>query len=449
LMEQMIGYTQEEISGKTSLELQIIQPSDRIRIIELVKKEQKISGMGLFLYPKNKQPIDCLIYSQLVTISSKNILLSVFSNITELKKQQAEIKLLSSALSQTANAIIITNLKGEIEYVNSSLLELTGYHETELLGKQPSIFKSDFFDTNYYKNLWETILGGNKWIGEFYNRKRNNTYFWDSTTISPIYNESGEMIKFIAIKEDITEKKQQQVILQKSEKRLHELNATKDKFFSIIAHDLMNPFNAMMGFTNLMIESIHSKEYNLSLNYASIIDQSSKRIYELLQNLLIWSKSQSGIITINPSPVKVIELIMNSTNVLRSLAKKKNIDFEILIDEKDTVCVDQNMIETVLRNMITNAIKFSNANDKIKISVRNFGDHLLFSISDNGIGMNEMTVKELFRLEKSSSPNKVKNEIGTGLGMIISHEFISLHKGKIWVESELGKGSNFYFTIPN
>lgn len=448
-MEELSGYSRNELIGKTILELNTLDKEERLDILDLIKTQNRIDGKGILINTKDNRTLRCLLYSIKETIQGKTVLLSIISELTEFLEQQEKLNLLYSALSQSANAVVITNTDGEIEYVNSSTINLTGYSREELLGAKTSLFKGTLNPIEFYTDLWDTILRGEKWTGEFHNRKKNGEYFWDLTTITPIYNEYGKLHKFIAIKEDITEKKLQQETLKASEEKLRLLNSTKDKFFSIIAHDLMNPFNAILGFTQLLIDSINEQSNETSLQYASIIDQSSQRIYELLQNLLLWSRAQNGKMNFNPVSVGIVELMMNSINVLKNVAAKKGISIELKIDHNEVIFADQNMLNSVLMNLIQNAIKFTNNGGTITIQVTKDKTNYLFCIQDSGIGMDKNLIDNLFKIEQTVTRNGTLGEHGTGLGLIACAEFVHAHNGDIWVESEIGKGSKFYFTIPN
>jgi two-component system, sensor histidine kinase and response regulator len=359
-----------------------------------------------------------------------------------------EIKKLLVAIEQSANTVMITNDKAEIEYVNPYFTQLTGYETSEVIGKNPKFQKSGFHSIEFYNELWETIKKGEKWIGEFYNRKKNGDFYWESATISPITDSNGHITNFIAIKEDITERKQQQDALKESETKLKELNATKDKFFSIIAHDMMNPVHALVGFSGLAVEAVSNRDFDRSLKYTIMIDQLSTQISDLFQNLLLWSRAQTGTIQFQPKLLNVYELINDSINILISLALKKDISIKVVADKNLMYLLDRNMVGTIVRNLIQNAIKFSYPTNTVVIQVTKEEKHVLFSVSDNGTGMPAKVLNNLFRIDNAYSAKGTGNETGTGLGLVICKEFITLHKGEIWAESEPGKGSRFYFTIP-
>jgi PAS domain S-box-containing protein len=453
-MELISGYPKRKLIGNSSLELNLINPQTRNRIYRELSENQQLVGIDIQLKQDSGKKIDCLAYMQVIEIRGIEILASVFVDITALKKQEHEIKILSSALDQTSNAIAITNLKGIIEYINPSFVKLTEYQHDELIGKTPSLLKSGIHPAEFYKELWNTIESGKTWKGIFYNRKKNGDFFWDETTISPVYNEKGDLEKYIAVKEDITNRTKKEEQLKRSESKLKELNSTKDKFFSIIAHDLMNPFNALLGFTRLLTESIKEDNKTESLSFSIFIEQTSLKIYDLLQNLLIWSKSQSKKIVFSPTKTNAVELVMNSIGVLKSEAVNKGIDLVVEIQQNETILVDQNIISVVIRNLVSNAIKFSPNNSKVIINFTKQDQEYLFKIIDYGVGIKPEQKAELFKLEKEKLDEKDSvSKLGFGLGLILCHEFIELHQGRIWVESNTEKedgvvGSTFFFTIP-
>jgi PAS domain S-box-containing protein len=374
--------------------------------------------------------------------------MSNFSINEDSQITQLELKKLLVAIEQSANTILITNDKAEIEYVNPYFTQLTGYKTDEVIGKNPRLQKSGFHDHNFYEQLWSTISKGEKWVGEFYNKKKNGDFYWESATISPITDNNGKITNYLAVKEDITERKLQQKALEQSELKLKELNATKDKFFSIIAHDMMNPVNALLGFSSLALESISNMDFEKSLKYTSMIDQLSNQISGLFQNLLLWSRAQSGNIRFQPVQTNISELITESISILVPMAQKKEISISVSASENLSCNLDRNMIETVVRNLVQNAIKFSYPHNMIKITAEEVENKILISIVDHGTGMSPSVLNNLFSIDKAQSQKGTENESGTGLGLIVCKEFIHLHKGEIRVISEPEKGSTFFISLP-
>jgi signal transduction histidine kinase len=230
---------------------------------------------------------------------------------------------------------------------------------------------------------------------------------------------------------------------------LHELNASKDKFFSIIAHDLKNPFNSIIGFSELQKEEIKSGDFVRIAEYAGRINISAVQTLRLLENLLEWANSQTGKILFNPAQIKLNEILNEEFSTLNDLAARKNIELNSYIPDNQTIIADKNMIKTILRNLITNAIKFTHKNGKVEVRAIIDNENVEISVSDNGIGMKEETIAKLFRIDANLTTRGTENEKGTGLGLFLCKEFVEKHGGKIWVESVPGKGSIFKFNLPS
>ncbi len=246
--------------------------------------------------------------------------------------------------------------------------------------------------------------------------------------------------------------KNQKVLLEKSvaikTAELNELNASKDKFFSIIAHDLKNPFNNIIGFSEILKEEINSGKLSKVNEYAEMINSSAVQTFRLLENLLEWANSQTKKISFNPSSVNLSELLNEEFNILNDTAIRKNIELKSFIPENLVIMADRNMIKTVLRNLISNAIKFTPISGKVEVDAMTKNKYIEIAISDNGIGMTKETIAKLFRIDADLSTSGTENEKGTGLGLFLCKEFVEKHGGRIWVESEAGKGSQFIFTLP-
>ncbi len=271
---------------------------------------------------------------------------------------------------------------------------------------------------------------------------------WVRTTGEAIWNNDGNIVKIQGSFQDISEKKQVEFALRKSESRLKELNDTKDKFFSIIAHDLRSPFHNIVGFSNLLVRDILEKDYTGIERFAGIIQDSSERAMDLLVNLLEWSRSQTGRMEFSPEEIDFGQLVTNVTSLSNDSAENKGISISTELQDRLIVFADKAMLETILRNLISNAIKYTNPEGVIIVAGKQMNNGLLVSVTDNGVGIGSGDISKLFRIDKNHSSAGTQNEKGTGLGLILCKEFVDKHGGKIWVESEVGKGSTFYFTIP-
>jgi len=246
--------------------------------------------------------------------------------------------------------------------------------------------------------------------------------------------------------------KNQKILLEKlvaiKTAELYELNASKDKFFSIIAHDLKNPFNTIIGFSDILLEEISSGDLVKGNESARMIHSSAIQTFRLLENLLEWANSQTGKISYKPSPVNLNELLNEDFITLNDMAIRKNIELKRFIPDNLVIMADRNMIKTVLRNLISNAIKFTPKKGKVEVNALTNDKQVEITVSDNGIGMTKETIAKLFRIDANLLTQGTENEKGTGLGLFLCKEFVEKHGGKIWVESETGKGSQFTFTLP-
>ncbi len=244
----------------------------------------------------------------------------------------------------------------------------------------------------------------------------------------------------------LLEEKNRQI--EKSEQELRILNASKNKFFSIIAHDLKNPLHSVLGYSSLLKRDYERFSEDERRKFASDIYQSTNNIFRLLQNLLEWAKSQTGRLNFTPEIVEYQSILDNSLEVLRSYATQKNIEINTGHNPDLKLFADPLMIETVLRNLINNAIKFTPDGGHINVDAREIEGEIRISVCDSGIGMSEEETQNLFRIDSKVRRKGTNNEDGTGLGLILCNEFVHKHNGKIWVESTPGKGSEFIFSIP-
>ena len=236
--------------------------------------------------------------------------------------------------------------------------------------------------------------------------------------------------------------------LNKKNKKLNELNATKDKFFKIIAHDLKTPIGQMIQISDFIEKRYPKIPEDKLLKLLNAIKHSSVHGFKLLENLLEWSRSQTSIIEFKPENLVIHKLFEDNIELLKSSAAQKHIQLLNNVDKNIKVMADKNMINTIIRNLLSNAIKFTSQNGKVELFNRDTPGNTEFMVKDNGIGMTEDESLKLFKIESSSSKEGTNSEVGTGIGLILCKEFIDKHNGKIWVNSEVNKGSTFCFSIP-
>lgn len=237
--------------------------------------------------------------------------------------------------------------------------------------------------------------------------------------------------------------------IRKSESELQKSNATKDKFFSIIAHDLRSPFTALLSLSDILLEQFGELDDETKKEYIGMIRESSENTFKLIENLLEWSRVQRGTIEINPEQFRLAGMVRRILNLHKQIADNKGIEMQHGIDETEAVYADSNMVETVIRNLVLNAIKFTDRHGWIRVDCERTDGMTRIQVKDNGTGMDEKTMGKLFNIEENKSTSGTDGETGTGLGLILCREFVAINRGDIDVESEPGKGSIFTVILPS
>jgi signal transduction histidine kinase len=308
-----------------------------------------------------------------------------------------------------------------------------------------SIQDRESFDLNFNKALVGTRTLVDKPLPV------NSVDYWFELQYAPVRNEEFQIIGVLFTARDITESKKANETLKKYMIELEQLNQTKDKFFSIIAHDLRNPFAGIIGLSELLelkLSEDNHEQARLELKYTQMILEGSKSAFSLLENLLVWARSQKGEITISPRNIHFHSIASNTISVIRTNAHKKNIFIELNVSQDDIIYADESLVSTILRNLLTNAIKFTDKNGKITLSSHAKERYLEISVTDTGTGIEPKNLEKIFRIDSKFSKPGTESEKGTGLGLILCKEFVDKQGGSIWVESKPGIGSKFTFTLP-
>lgn len=301
--------------------------------------------------------------------------------------------------------------------------------------------RAEFARLNVIANLQVTQF---IWEGRF---NINGKLIWVHFESIPRLLENKDIL-WTGTLNDITERKKAEQEMIFNNQELHKINAEKDKFFSIIAHDLKSPFNSIIGFSDLLVEEVGNKDYKNIALYSNIIKNSSVRALNLLINLMEWAQTHTGRMKFNPEYLEMNMIVNEIVLFCSDMALQKSI-----IITNDTLSMiplyaDKAMINTILRNLVSNAIKFTQPGGRINILCEANQNKVNISIKDTGIGISKSSIGKLFRIDTNYSTPGTINETGTGLGLILCKEFINKHKGEIWVESEPGQGSTFCFSIP-
>ena len=329
------------------------------------------------------------------------------------------------------------------------------------------------FTNNYVENVFGNIVGkkcyealqGKEEPCDFCtnhllvdkNGKANHPYIWEFQNLitkrwyqchDQAISWTNEKLVRFETATDITQNKENEQKLKEHEIKLQELNATKDKFFSIIAHDLKNPFTVLKNGSYLLSKHLENNDVEKSKEKAKMISNATKNTYELLENLLMWSKSQTASMELDIKKLNINSRVIKNIKEIENLAIQKNISIINQVNENLTLDADENLLSAVFRNLITNAIKFTNNGGEVTIKAELADDHIEIAIIDTGIGIPKEHQHRLFKLDDNYSRVGTAKEASSGLGLILCKEFVEKHNGKIWLESEAEKGSVFKIKLP-
>jgi PAS domain S-box-containing protein len=337
---------------------------------------------------------------------------------------------------------------GIILDVNPSWIESMKYSRDEIIGKNFTTLLTEKDQITFKENLTNFNTNDEICKNEFDLIKKNGSKIHVNFQGKVEYSNNFQIQGFHCVFTDITLQRKSEQKLIESELRLRELNATKDKFFSIIAHDLKNPFNDLIGFTQLLSMNIDKYDKSKIEQFINIIHQSSELAYNLLENLLDWSRSQTGTLNFEPEKISINNLINESIELLDSMAGNKNIQIYSEFESEFYAYADKNMVRTIIRNLISNAIKYTNQGGHINIVCSINNKKCKISVIDNGIGISAENISKIFKIDESYTTSGTEREKGTGLGLILCKEFIEKNNGKFYVNSTLEKGSTFTFMLP-
>ena len=402
------------------------------------------------------------------------------------EKRQAEDALkeseekFRSLASSARDAIFIINSSGKVSFWNNAASRIFGYRPEEAIGTElAQLIAPDTFMARYKKGFTDfSDDGKGDFVGrmvELEVRKRDGGLFPVELSLSTVKlkdewyasgimrdvsqrknteSEMERLIEEIQVSREVIQQHATELIelnqkLAKSEVELKELNASKDKFFSIIAHDLKGPFQGLLGYSEMLARDIENLSKEDIKEFATDFHTSAQQLFKLLENLLQWSRVQRGVIEYNPVTAPIKELIVLSMDLLAANASHKKITLVPEVEEGLAVYADMNMVNTIIRNLVSNALKFTGAGGMITVSaVKKDDDMVLISVADTGVGISPEDREKIFRIDSHHTTPGTNNEQGTGLGLILCKELTEKNGGEIWVESVVGKGTTFRFTIP-
>jgi PAS domain S-box-containing protein len=426
--EMMASYFANEVIGKKG------RFDKTYRILpKKSKKARWVHGIGELEFDAKGNPLK---------------MVGTIQDITYRVNAEDKLRILTRAIDQSPDSIVITNTKAEIEYINPVIEKLSGYSKEELIGKNPRIFSSGNTPPEVYKALWDNITSGKVWQGELQNRKKSGEIYWESASISPVFNSEGKITHYLAIREDITEQKKVTQELIEAKEHAEESDRLKTSFLANMSHEIRTPMNSIMGFASLLPEE-ESKE--LIGQYAQIIVRNSEQLVHIIDDIVLYSRLQTKLLSYYPSQFKVGTMFNDIKQSFNLPDYQKGV--ELLIDPATDVEIlvnsDYEKLRQVITNLVSNAFKYTQSGS-ITMGVKCTDGHLLFSVKDTGIGIPASEKERVFeRFYRGSNVNKAKIG-GTGLGLSIVKELVELLKGKIWVESQpdVEEGSKFNIMIP-
>jgi PAS domain S-box-containing protein len=375
-------------------------------------------------------------------------------DITSRRKTEEELaserNLLRKLIDNMPDRIYAKDLEGRFIICNEALVERMGMKSVDdIIGKSDFDLVPHDLATQFFKNEQEIIKSGEPLINhEESMGVIDGISRWNLTTKVPLRDTNGSIIGVVGIGRDITERKLAEEEIQLKNELLQTINAEKDKFFSILAHDLKGPLSAFLDATQILTEEINDMSLEDIKDITASMKESASSIYGLLENLLEWSRLKRGRMEFSPEILSVRQKIKGCTEILNESARKKNIRLTYSIPEDLLVKADSHMFETIIRNLVSNAIKFTPKSGEIFISATNRPDNTTeISVRDTGIGMKKELISKLFLLNEKTNRNGTDGEPSTGLGLLLCKEFIDKHNGKIRVESIEGNGSTFTVII--
>jgi PAS domain S-box-containing protein len=429
------------------------------------------------------QPATALDATDVLKEYSERLVTKLEKKNTELLAAVSQLSLLGTALETTADAAIITDAAGVILWVNTAFTTTTGYTAEEAVGKTPRILKSGLQSEEFYREFWKTIRGGQPWLGEFANRRKDGTTYYDAHTVTPVHGADGSITHFVGVMHDVTERKRAEAEIRELNIQLeerveertrqlagvnHELelrtnelaaanielsaaSSLKDEFLANMSHELRTPLNAILGMSEVLEEGIHGALNDRQRKSLKTIEESGRHLLELINDILDLSKIEAGKLELTIAPVGVRALCEASVRMVRELAVKKGIRLSTSIDPAlVTLSGDDRRLKQILVNLLSNAVKFTPEGGAVGLDVTGSAEQNIasFSVWDTGIGISAPGIDQLFRPFVQLDSTYARQFAGTGLGLSLVRRMTQLHGGRVDVESAVGQGSRFTVTIP-
>jgi len=370
-------------------------------------------------------------------------------DITQRKLEENELRKLSEAVSQSPASIVITNLNGNIEYVNKTFEKTTGYSFDEVIKQNPRILKSGYMSKDEYIKLWDTITSGNTWRGEFQNRKKNGKLYWEDATITPIKDKNNNIVNYLAVKLDVTEKKKMTAELIAAKDQAEKSDKLKSEFLAQMSHEIRSPMNVTINLASLIKEDLGDKINEQTAAYFEGIELASRRLIRTVDLILNISEMQVGTYSPTFEKVDLINDILENLRIeFSAYANHKGLEYLIKKNiSKPNIYCDRYSVHQILCNLIDNAIKYTQKG-KVEVAVeKDIEENIKVTVSDTGIGISEEFMNKIFQPFMQEDRGYSRRYEGTGLGLALVKKYCDLNEATMEVKSEKGKGSKFIVTF--
>ncbi len=355
-----------------------------------------------------------------------------------------EQRLLSSAVEQSPSSVVITDVRGHIEYVNPKFTELTGYSSNEALGRHTRIMNSGFLPKSTYAELWETIFAGKVWKGELHNKRKDGSLFWESASIAPFRGEDGEIKKFIAVKEDITERKDLESRLVEKTRKLEESNEVKSKFISMVSHELMTPLNHIIGPTEYILESIKDEDHKEMLK---IVHAGGLRLKRIFNDMIFISDKCFSLEAFREEFVAPSAFLESCTRQVETDVGADVIVVRVNEALPNEIKIRPELVCRVIHHFVENSLKFAES-EEVELSLEVEPGYLVFHVKDRGPGIPTELKKRIGELFEQLDMTMARRKDGLGLGLAVCKVMADLCGGRIDVENRPDGGSDFSLYYP-
>lgn len=481
--EQFYGYSREELTHMKISDISTL-PEDMIR--EKIK-EASNQTHTLFLFKhRTKEGIrDVEATTSIIRQQKRELVHMIIHDITDKKKSEEQVLMLSKSIELSPASVIITNARGKVEYVNPKFSEISGYSSEEVLGMNLEFLNADEEANAIYHELWSTVLAGNNWSGEMKARKKNGEIYWHATTISPTKDDDGNVRSTIAVSVDITEKKRGEEELQERDRILQQQNEMylalneellesntrvkaineelilarrkaeendrlKSAFLANMSHEIRTPMNAIIGFSEMLLNPRLSSDKKE--NFSRILNGACHQLLNMIEDVIDISKIETEQVELFEEETNINEVISRLIEIFKPQAKAKKIVItcsKCNVPKTNIIVItDTTKLNQILTNLLSNAIKFTNQGT-IEVGYSVKGEMVEFFVRDTGIGIAPKHHSAIFDRFRQVDLEDTRKYGGTGLGLSISKAFVEMLGGNIWLESEVGKGTTFFFTIPH